>query len=88
MSQLATVAECEAGPEDGPENSEDVGRDVDVGLEYRHPGVIISVKQRGQPVPDREYGERVPGIRDTCFVIIIIVLVPPEAVSYDHVVSA
>ena len=81
VSQLVTVAECEAGPEDGPEDSQYVGRDVDVGLEYRHPGVIHRVKQRGQSVPHREDRERVPEIRDTCFVIIIMALVPPEAVS-------
>ena len=81
VSEFVTVAECEAGPEDGPEDGQHVGRDVDVGLEYRHPGVIHCVKQRGQPVPHREDRERVPGIRDTCFVIIIMTLVPPEAVS-------
>ena len=81
VSELVTVAECEAGPEDGPEDGQHVGRDVDVGLEYRHPGVIHCVKQRGQPVSHREDRERVPGIRDTCFVIILMTLVPPEAVS-------
>ena len=51
VSELVAVAECEAGPEDGPEHREHVGRDVDVGLEYRDPGVIHGVKQGGETVP-------------------------------------
>ena len=34
-----------------------------VGLEYRHPGVVHSVEQTGQPVPDGEYGENIPAVK-------------------------
>ena len=60
MPELGAVAEGEDGPEDGPDDGQHVGRHVDVGLEHRHPRVIHRVKQRGQPVPDREDGEGVP----------------------------
>ena len=33
---------------------------MDVGLEYRNSGVVSCIKEAGQPVPDREYGENIP----------------------------
>ena len=62
MSELATVSEGEDRSDDGPDDGEDVGGDVDVGLEDGNSGVIHSIKQSCQAVPDREDRERIPEI--------------------------
>ena len=54
VSELATVSEGEDRSDDGPDDGEDVGGDVDVGLEDGNSGVIHSIKQSCQAVPDRE----------------------------------
>ena len=40
-----------------------------VGLKYRHPGIVHSVEETGEPVPDREYGENIPAVTSRCVVI-------------------
>ena len=65
-SNVEAWPECESGPHNGPYYGEDIGRDVHVGLEYWHPGVVSGVEQTGQPVPDGEYGENIPAVTRRC----------------------
>ena len=60
VSELATVSEGEDGSDYGPDDGEDIGCDMNVGLEDGHPGVIHCIKQTGQAVPDGEGREDIP----------------------------
>ena len=60
MSEFATVSEGEDWSDDGPNDGEHIGGDMDVGLEDGHPGIIHCIKQTGQSMPHREDGEDIP----------------------------
>ena len=44
VSEFLTVSECEGRSDNGPDNGQNIGGDMDIGLEDRNPGIIHCIK--------------------------------------------
>jgi hypothetical protein len=60
LPEFVVVLEAQGGPDDAPDASANVGQDVDVGLEFWYPFVIMSIKECHQSVPDVKDAKHVP----------------------------